>query len=508
MWRYLLGLLLPTLFFPVPLLAQEPRTNIETLAEQSNDRARRIVHRAAGAFGGAETLLAIKAVRVTIKGRSAPRLQSPSAEPPFDEAASESDVLVDVENRRLSARIMDNEGGILRHSLTMIGSGEPRIYNLHARTFRPFSSPPSFERELAIQSRRSPQLLLRQALLNPLQLRSLGEATFDNRPHDVVSLAMADGVQAAIFVDRVTGRISKVDTLHFDILTGTEAAETLFEGYVGDGVVTYPRTLRMREAGQETLRASLAIEIDPVTDPAFVIDQAKFQPVPPSKSSPERVERLAEGIYVLHSVSDPQHNALAVEFDDFVVAVDAPDSSEGGERLIRKINAIIPGKPIRYVVLTHHHADHIGGLRSFIAAGATVITTPGNRRIVQALAKAPHEDRLSANPTPLRLVTVRDGRHSISDGRRTLELIDVGPNPHAKEILVAYVPREKIVYQSDLFIIPSNEAPVGPAPASFAAFAEAIDELKLDVQSIAGGHGRTATIEEFRERIGFRHADN
>jgi glyoxylase-like metal-dependent hydrolase (beta-lactamase superfamily II) len=505
MARILCRLPMLALLMSPPLVAQEAASSIETPSEQSQDRARSVVRRAADAFGGAEALLAIKAIRISAKSKSTPRLQSPSPEPPFGDATNESDVMLDLQNKRLSLRNMDDEGGVLRRSLTLIGAGDPRIYNLHARTFRPFPSPPSFDRELAVHSRRSPQLLLRQALVNPLQLRFLGEATFDNRLHDIVSVPMSDGVQAALFLDRATGLISKVETLYFDTLAGNSAEEIIFKEYAGQGVARSPRSVRVTAAGQETLRTELSIEIDPATEQAFAFDATGYQPVRASQPFPERVEQLAEGIYLLHSVSDPAHNALAVEFADFIVVVDAPDSSEGGERLIRKINAIIPGKPIRFVVASHHHEDHIGGLRPFIASGARVVITAGNRSIVEALAAAPHEDRLSANPAPLRLETIRNGRYVFSDGRKRMELIDVGPNPHAKEILIAYFPQERIVYQTDLFGIPSNEAPVGPAPASYVAFAKAIDRLKLDVGRIAGGHGRTATVEEFRERIAVRN---
>ncbi|MGH6696948.1 MBL fold metallo-hydrolase [Sphingopyxis sp.] len=494
------------MLFPAPLCAQELNANVETPTEHSQSQAQMTLKRAADAFGGTDALLAMGAIRVAAKGHSFARFQSPSAAPPFKGALHETDLLLDLRNRRLAFHYTDDQGGVLRRNLTIIGSGEPRIYNLHARSVRPFPAPPSFERELAAHSRRSPHLLIRHALANPLELRSLDSATLAGRAHDVISFPMPDGVQVALFVDRASGLISKFDTLYSDILTGTEAAETLFEDYVGKGLGRYPRTVRLREAGHETLLTDLSVAIDPSsTDQSFAFDATGYLPVGPSQPNPERIEELGKGIHVLHSVSDPQHNALAVEFENYVVVVDAPHSSEGGERLIKKVESLVPGKPIRFVALTHHHDDHMSGLRSFIASGATVITTPGNRGFIEAFAKARHGDRLDAEPRPLRLEMVRNRKLVLSDGKRTLELIDVGPNPHAQEILIAYLPREKIVYQSDLFQIPSNEGPTGPAPSSFAAFAEAIDKLGLQIETIAAGHGRTATIKEFRERMSFRH---
>ena len=68
-------------------------------------------------------------------------------------------------------------------------------------------------------------------------------------------------------------------------------------------------------------------------------------------------------------------------------------------------------------------------------------------------------------------------------------------------MLIAYLPEEQLIFQSDVFIMPSNGAALGPPVESFVAFEKAIDTMKLDVKQIAGGHGRTVTIEEFRERM-------
>lgn len=467
----------------------------------AQNRALAVLDKAAAAFGGADALLAMDAIRITAKGLTSVRYQSRRVRAEPGDARQETDVFLDLKDRRLTFYYMDDLGGLLRRSLTLTGRGEPRIYNLHARTVRPFSSPPSFDRELAVHSRRAPHLLLRHALENPLQLRVLGHAMFEGRMHDIISFAMSDGVQVSLFVDRDNGTISKFDTLYFDMLTGTEAAETIFDAYTGEGLSRYPQMVRNLEGGTVTFSAELAVTVgSEAIDPWSQFEPNGFLPVGASQPARERAEELAKGVYVLHAVSDPQHNALAVEFDSYVAVVDAPHSSEGGERLIRRIESLIPGKPIRFVALSHHHDDHMAGLRSFVASGARVITTPGNREIVERLAAARRSDRLGGAPEPVMIDLVQNKRRILSDGNRTLELIDIGPNPHADEILVAYLPKDGILYQSDLFQIPSNESPLGPVPESFAAFSRAIDNLELQFDVIASGHGRTATAGEFRAR--------
>jgi glyoxylase-like metal-dependent hydrolase (beta-lactamase superfamily II) len=81
------------------------------------------------------------------------------------------------------------------------------------------------------------------------------------------------------------------------------------------------------------------------------------------------------------------HHSLFVVFQDHVVVVEAPLSEERSLAVLAKIAETAPGKPVRYLALTHYHSDHTGGLRAYIAKGVTIVTTPGNRGFVERLAK-------------------------------------------------------------------------------------------------------------------------
>jgi glyoxylase-like metal-dependent hydrolase (beta-lactamase superfamily II) len=209
------------------------------------------------------------------------------------------------------------------------------------------------------------------------------------------------------------------------------------------------------------------------------------------------VEKLADGVYAIQHTAGQNQHSLAVEFADHVTVVEAPGTSGGSEAVISKIKELIPGKPIRYLAITHHHGDHIGGVRTYVAEGATVLTTKGNVEVVRAMAASKQNDRLGNNPKNVEISLIEGGKRVLTDGRRTLELIDVGPNPHAREMVIAYLPKEKIIFQGDLFILPNN-GPIGPPQATTTAFARKLAELNLDVERIAGVHGPTATIEQFR----------
>jgi len=264
-----------------------------------------------------------------------------------------------------------------------------------------------------------------------------------------------------------------------------------------------PRAWGNRQAGEVISEYALQVEFNPVVDEhAFEVAAegfAKAQPLPTTLEA--AVDRLAEGVYVIRNVAGQNQNTLAVAFEDYILAVEAPGSSAGADSVIKRIKETIPGKPIRYVAMTHHHGDHIGGLRSFIAEGATVVTTSGNRAVVETMAKAPQGDRLAQTPRAVEIAFLEDGKRVFTDGKRTVELHDIGPNPHAREMVIAWLPKEKIVFQGDLFGLPNNDAPIGPPQESTVAFARALRERKLDAEWIASVHGRTATYADLERAL-------
>ena len=171
-----------------------------------------------------------------------------------------------------------------------------------------------------------------------------------------------------------------------------------------------PRRWTNRQVGEDQTRYTVQAEFNPpVTDDSFRVAAAgytKVKPVPTNLE--EKVDKLADGVYVIQNVAGQNQNTLAVGFADYVVAVEAPGSSDGADAVIKRINELFPGKPIRYVAMTHHHGDHIGGMRSFIAEGATVITTAANRPVIETMAAAEPERPARQEPAQARVPAARE----------------------------------------------------------------------------------------------------
>jgi glyoxylase-like metal-dependent hydrolase (beta-lactamase superfamily II) len=483
--------------------ADNQTNNPETLAERSQATARSVLDRAVAAIGGPDALRSIDIVRLRFDGETWPRLQMPTAAPPFESGTQKETLLLDLKNNRLLLEQEASGAGFTGHNSIVINAGQGANYDHRARTITPIPVAQSSQQQFVQYYRRLPQLLLREALDRTNSLRSLGQDTFEGKPQDVFTFVMADTQQVAVYVDAGTSLVSKYELIFVDPFTGEEASEIMFGDYTRAGNFQVPQTWRSRQAGDFTVSAKLKVEINPaVTDQSFDVaadGYARVAPLPDNLD--EKVERLADGVFVIQNVAGQNQNTLAVAFKDYIVAVEAPGSSAGADQVIERIKAAIPGKPIRYVAMTHHHGDHIGGLRSFIAEGATIITTQANRDVVEAMAAAPQLDRLAQSPRKPEFLFVQRGKRVLTDGSRTLELLDIGPNPHAREMVIAYLPKERIVFQGDLFFIPANDAPAGPPQASTVSFAKKLQQLRLDVDRIASVHGRTTTIDELERAM-------
>ncbi|HEU0225013.1 MAG TPA: MBL fold metallo-hydrolase [Steroidobacteraceae bacterium] len=488
------------------LLAASPAAyaagdNPETLTERSQDRARIVLERAVVANGGAEALRAVKAVRLQLEGETLPRFQMTTPEPPFEGGRLQETLLVDLENNRLRLDQRTNGFGFEGNVTIAIAGGQGSTWDHRARTVTPIPAAQATQQQFIQYYRRLPNLLLRQALDRQNTLRHLGEDDFQGRRHDVVTFVMPDAVQVSMFVDAATGLVSKYELIFVDPLTGVEASEILYGDYRKVGDYQIPGTFTNMQAGDAVAKFNLRAEINPtITDDLFRGPAEGYLQVSAAPNDfPRAVETLAPGVHLIRNHSGQNQNTIAVEFADHVVALEAPGTSDGADAVIARIKELVPGKPIRYVATTHHHGDHIGGIRSFIAEGATVITTPGNRGVIERIAAAQQNDRLSRSPRKPEFLFIEGGRRVLKDRMRTVELIDIGPNPHAKEMVIAWLPAEKVVYQGDLFFVPANDAPFGPPQAGTASFAQKLRALGLPYERIASVHGATATRAQFEE---------
>jgi glyoxylase-like metal-dependent hydrolase (beta-lactamase superfamily II) len=167
--------------------------------------------------------------------------------------------------------------------------------------------------------------------------------------------------------------------------------------------------------------------------------------------------------------------------------------------VIEAVRKLVPGKPIRYVINTHHHFDHSGGLRAAAAEGATVIAKAESKPYFERALATPARIRPDQLAKSGKKGAVRgvDDKTTLSDGSRTIELYKIGDSIHADTFLMAYLPKERLLIEADAFTPgPPNAKPPATPNANNVNLIENIERLKLSVDRILPIHGRVVPLAE------------
>ena len=321
---------------------------------------------------------------------------------------------------------------------------------------------------------------------------------------------------------RVNGTINdrnevvRVQTWVPNPVVGDMYYETVYSNYRDFGEVRFPTTFHQHQDHDDNERLPNVSGGDhsfglTVTDVRANVSGAALavpDMVREATVAPVRVEtqQLADGVWYLGGSS---HNSVAVELADYSVVIEAPLNEERSLAVIEEVYRLIPDKPIRFVVNTHHHWDHLGGLRAYVHEGATVITHDGNRAYYEELVTEKQwilePDRLSLYPPEevaegYTFETFR-GKYVLSDGARTIEMHQMQGLRHSAGMLIAYLPTEKIVIEADLYSPRGPQAPATPDASSLTLY-DNIKRLQLDVDTIAPVHGRVVPMSDFLSLVG------
>jgi glyoxylase-like metal-dependent hydrolase (beta-lactamase superfamily II) len=201
-------------------------------------------------------------------------------------------------------------------------------------------------------------------------------------------------------------------------------------------------------------------------------------------------EKLGDGLFRLNS-GPGSYDTILVEFRDHIMMLEAGQPEARALAYLAETKKMYPNKPIRYVVNTHAHSDHTGGLPAMVAEGTTIITHETNVKFLEGALNTPRTllaDTLAKSPKKARVEGVGN-RKEYSDGTRTVVLYHIWPAPHSNGLLVAYIPKEKILFQGD-FSLPANAGE--PANDHVKALGAALDKLKLDYDRYINVHAPAA----------------
>jgi len=296
--------------------------------------------------------------------------------------------------------------------------------------------------------------------------------------------------------------VERVQTWIDQPIVGDMLVETVYSGYKDFGGVQFPSRIVQSQDGFPSL--DLTVSSVTANQPVDITVPDNVRNAPPPPPVTVTANKLADGVFYL---TGGTHHSLAVEMKDHIVLVDTPLTEARAVAVIAKAKEAIPGKPIRYIVTSHHHWDHLGGIRAAMDEGATIVTHQSNEAFLKRVAKTPHTinpDRLSASKKSVKIQTV-GAKGTLTDGTRTVELHLLTNYEHTGDMLVVYLPKEKILGEPDAFTAlptPTSTLVVTAVPYA-AALYDNIQRLHLDVQTIAPFHGaRTTDVAELAKAAG------
>ena len=285
--------------------------------------------------------------------------------------------------------------------------------------------------------------------------------------------------------------VERIETWLANPVLGDIKLEAIFSDYKDFGGVKFPTRILQRLAGYPVLDLTIT-DVTPNAAVALEVPASIRQAVAaPAALVPEKI---SDGLWIVPGNA----KSVALEFRDHVVVVDAPETEARSIAVIDAVKKTVPGKPIRYVINTHQHFDHAGGLRTYAAEGATIVTQAGN---------IPYYQQVWANPrtiAPDRLAT--SGRTAVFEGivgtrtfrdtMREMVVYHYAGNMHNAGMLMVFLPKERMLIEADSFTPAgnANEPPAGLP--NLVQLLDSVDRLRLDVQHIVPIHGRLSTIDD------------
>ncbi|HET6891205.1 MAG TPA: MBL fold metallo-hydrolase [Pyrinomonadaceae bacterium] len=476
------------------------------LSENSYKRARQVLEAGLRALGGSDTFQSTEDISVKYRGKVFEQGQSANPEASYDVRQEEGIRIIDIRGKRSSLELKTNyRGGDPYWGRQVLNDKSGFTLDLTTNVAYPIASSAVASRTRSVQ-RLFPHLLLQEALSRAGTLRWLADGA-EGRQEQVITFADVGGNQIGLYFDGRTHLLTKFESLGDDPIFGDVLWEICFSDYREVAGLKVPTSVIFKYAGK-IISDLTYVDIEVNTRPAAEVFQVPsgFQQGPETLGplSPS-MTKLAEGVYFVNGMSGGAvwfYSQLLVAFKDYVLVVESPLNNGVSQAVIAKISELIPGKPIRYLVPTHYHFDHLGGIREYISEGATVVTTTGNKGLIERIAAAPHTIRPDALSQTGRkpLIETFTGKRTFSDGKRTVEFYDIGRGPHAEEMIIAYLPQEKIAFVSDLCMT-RIKGKMPPASDTNLDFDQKIRQLNLQIQTIANGHGWIGTMEDFRKGL-------
>jgi glyoxylase-like metal-dependent hydrolase (beta-lactamase superfamily II) len=277
--------------------------------------------------------------------------------------------------------------------------------------------------------------------------------------------------------------VERIETWVEHPVLGDLHVENTYTNYFDAGGVKVPGRIAQRRVGMEVFVAVIGTaranppdlrQLLSSPSPADAAASAGADSTAPTTAVAVTSEKLADGVYRIAG----GYTALVVELRDYVVVLGGGPAEARGQAVLAEARRLAPNKTIKYVVNTHPHFDHASVLPPFAAEGITILTDDPNRYFLEQALGSPRTlvgDALAKSRKKPKVESVVE-KLVLRDSLHSIELHHLERFEHSDGMLVAYLPRERILFAADIEVPAAGQ----PAGAALAGLAQNLERLQLD----------------------------
>jgi glyoxylase-like metal-dependent hydrolase (beta-lactamase superfamily II) len=390
-------------------------------------------------------------------------------------------------------------------AVPLMGTGEQKTSGRLSGDFAWNLTPAPSAAPVAVDGRihdlwTSPHGVLRAAANYPAQV---SKVTIHGQELTTLGFTVPGRFSALVYIN-AQNLVAGVDSVMPSPVLGDTAVTIWYDDYkefaAENGSVKFPSRIRQEMAGYPVLDVAVSdVKLNTALDAAVPDAVRNFKE---NVVATKAVDTSGLGVWFLAGGS---HNSVLIEMADHAVLVESPLYDGRSLAVLAKAKELLPNKPVRYVINSHHHFDHAGGVRTAASAGLTLVTSS---------AAKPYFEKALANPNRLRPDSLAastakwsvegvSGKRVMTSGARTVEIYEIKDSVHAQGFMMVYLPAEKILVEADAY---TPGAPNAPTPAKLndnnLNLAVNIQASGLQVARFLPLHGRMVDAAEFNRAIG------